>query len=122
MPQAQAIPQECVDEVADLVWAIENGLDQVMSLAGQLASRTARSRLDANMSATVGHKQIVAHLPGILSGIVAARGSVVEVHNGLAVFARSRDLTTMSPPADKGNDSVWEPTGQIVDLPSVRAA
>lgn len=124
MTEARAIPQETVDTVADLVWEIESGLDRLISLAGELATHTTRSRLEANISATVGHKQIVAHLPGLLGGMVAARGAAVDVHNGLAVFARSRGLVTMSPPPDKTNDDgvTWEPMGRVIDLPAGRAA
>ena len=115
------IAQETVDAVATRLWEIESGLDRLVVQAGELASLTAQARLASNISATVGHRQITAHLPDLLSGLIAAQGSAVELHGGLAAFARLRGLTTMSPPSEKEqSSSTFVP--QIVNVAEARAA
>ena len=64
--------------------------------------------MEAGLAASVGHRQVFAELPTIGAAIVAARGGVVGLHDGLSAFGRKFKLTTASVPPRKEEDGYTE--------------
>ncbi len=77
--------------IARRLHATEHALDTAMQAASLLLHTMIEGRVDQGLAAEVGQAEID-HVIGTLTGLAAARRSVVASHTGLAVIAEQTGL------------------------------